>query len=46
MRAIDKNTIKKIGSLPLGFDSKDVVYIEDNKILIAKPVKKTKVKKK
>lgn len=37
----DKKTIKKIGSIPLGYDENDVVFMEDNKIFIAKSGKKS-----
>lgn len=43
----DKKTVKKIGSIPLGYDEKDVLFMEDNKIFIAKSeVKKKPVRKK
>jgi len=29
-------TIKKIGSIPLGYSEKDIVFMEDNKIFIKK----------
>ena len=37
---IDKKTIQKIGSLPLGFDSNSVVFISEGKIFIANTLKK------
>ena len=42
-KKFDKKSIKKIGSLPSGYDKNDVVYIKDNKIYIAKYLSNIKI---
>jgi hypothetical protein len=38
---MNKDTIKKIGSIPLGYNENDILFMEDNKIFIAKADKKS-----
>lgn len=38
-----KENIKKIGSIPLGYDENDIVFMEGNKIFIKKSEPKKKV---